>query len=315
MTDSTGEAAFIGIGELARRTEFAVRTIRFYCDEGLLETHRSPGGHRVFDADGATERLGLIRRLRALGLGLGSITEVVRGERSLAEVVAAESARVDLEFRALAWRRASLRALDAAAPERRDERLALLAAAQDGRAVHDELVRFWRRILTPIPRGHVETYVGWNVPEPPVDPSVEEVVAYAELAALAADPAVRGAVRHQLWRSRPELVRDPSALYCAIDESLVEVVAQVGVGAPPRPGRALDRFVAAHAAARGEHDSPHFRNQLLRDASDSDPRVRRYWECTALLLGERITVGRALHWVHGALTHPPEDERADSHSP
>ncbi|UGT56231.1 MerR family transcriptional regulator [Nocardia asteroides] len=314
MTDSTGEAAFIGIGELARGTGLAVRTIRFYCDEGLLVAHRSRGGHRVFDAESATARLGLIRRLRALGLGLGSIAEVVRGDRSLAEVVAAESARVDLEFRALAWRRASLRALDAVAPARRHERLALLAAAQDGRAVHDELVRFWRRILAPIPGRHVETYVGWNVPEPPVDPSVEEVVAYAELAAFAADPAVRSAVRHQLWRSRPELVRDPSTLYSAIDEALAEVVAQVGVGAPPRPGRALDRFVAAHAAARGEHDSPYFRTQLLRDAADTDPRVRRYWECTALLLGERITVGRALHWVHGALTHSREDGQSESRS-
>ncbi|WP_280344104.1 MerR family transcriptional regulator [Nocardia neocaledoniensis] len=306
MTDNTRAAAVISIGELARDTGFAVRTIRFYCDEGLLEARRSAGGHRVFDADCATERLGLIRRMRALGLGLDAIGEVVRGERSLAEVVAAESARVDLEFRALAWRRASLRALDSVGPAGRDERLALLAAAQDGRAVHDELVRFWRQVLGPVPRHDVETYVGWNVPEPPADPSVDEVVAYAELAALATDPAVRRVVRHQLWRSRPELVRDPSALYTDIDAALVEVVALVAAGAPPRPGRALDRFVATHAAARGEHDSPHFRAQLLRDAADTDPRVRRYWDRTAVLLGERITVGRALRWVHGALTHPRE---------
>ncbi|WP_342801202.1 MerR family transcriptional regulator [Nocardia sp. No.11] len=170
MTDDTH--ALISIGDLARRRGFSVRTIRFYCDEGVLDARRSPGGHRQFEADGAVERLLLIWRLRAFGLGLGSITEVLRGERALAEALEAESARVEVEFRSVTWRRASLAALGAAAPAQRDERLALLAAAQDGGALHDDLVRFWRRILAPIERGEVDRYVGWNVRNrPPIRPS------------------------------------------------------------------------------------------------------------------------------------------------
>ncbi|MEV0060891.1 MerR family transcriptional regulator [Nocardia sp. NPDC050718] len=297
MTDDTG--LLIGIGELARATGFPVRTIRFYCDEGILDARRSAGGHRLFEADGATERLLLIRRLRAFGLGLESITGVLRGERSIDEAVAAESARVEGEFRSVAWRRASLRAVGAADPAQRADRLALLAAAQDGGALHDDLVRFWRRILAPIDRHEVDRYVGWNVPEPPADPTVDEVVAYAELAALVADRTMSGAVRQHLWWHEPDLIHDPQGLYADVAEALTDVVARVADDVRPRRGSELDRFVEAHADARGLRDSPAFREQLLSDTPDH--RIDHYWTLTAQLVGDRITVGRAIDWVRGAL--------------
>ncbi|MET8777577.1 MerR family transcriptional regulator [Nocardia sp. NPDC004654] len=303
VTDDTQADVLVSIGELARSTGLAVRTIRFYCDEGILESRRSAGGHRMFDADSATERLLLVRRLRALGLGLSSITEVLQGERSITEVIAAESARLDIEFRSLAWRRASLRAVETATPPQRTERLALLAAAQDGSAVHDSLVRFWRRILARIPRRDVDIYVGWNVPEPPADPSADEVVAYAELARLVADPEMKSVVQQQLLRNRPELIRDHRDLYADVDHALREVVPLVADGVRPRGGSELDRFVNAHAVARGERDSLRFREQLLIDATDTDCRIHRYWALTGQLLGTRITVGRAHNWLYTALAH------------
>lgn len=308
MTDDI----LVSIGELARSTGLAVRTIRFYCDEGILEPRRSPGGHRMFDADSATERLLLVRRLRALGLGLGSITHVLRGERSIAEAVAAESARLDIEFRSLAWRRASVRAVETAAPTQRAERLALLAAAQDGGAVHDCLVRFWWRVLAPIPRCDVDGWVCWNIPEPPADPSVDEVVAYAGLAALAVDPQMNSVVREHLWRMRPELIRDPRGLYIDVGDVMADVVALVSEGARPRGGSELDRFVNAHANARGERDSPRFREELLFGASDPDQRIQRYWALTAQFFGTRVTVGPAYNWLIDALAHSTDraDERA-----
>ncbi|MEV6558078.1 MerR family transcriptional regulator [Nocardia sp. NPDC051756] len=286
---------------MSRSTGIAVRTIRFYCDEGILESHRSAGGHRMFDADSAIERLLLVRRLRALGLGLGSITDVLHGDRSIAEVVAAESGRLDIEFRALAWRRASLRAVETAAPPQRAERLALLAAAQDGAAAHECLVRFWRRVLAPIPRCDTDGWVGWNVPEPPVDPSVVEVVAYAELAALVADPGMNSAVRQQFWRSQPSLIRDGRRLYADMADVMADVVPLVSAGVRPRDGSELDRFVNAHANARGERDSPRFRKQLLTNATDTDHRIHRYWSLTGQLLRTRVTVGQAHNWVYNAL--------------
>lgn len=301
VTDNT--QALVSIGELARSTGLAVRTIRFYCDEGILESRRSTVGHRMFDADRATERLLLVRRLRALGLGLGSITDVLHGERSIAEAIAAESARLDIEFRSLAWRRASLRAIETAAPTRRAELLALLATAQDGGAARDCLERFWQRVLTPIPRYEVDKWVCWNVPEPPADPSVDEVVAYAELATLASDPELKSAVRQQLWRHRPDLIRDGQGLYLDVGDVMADVVARVSEGARPRGGSELDRYVNAHARARGERDSPRFRKQLLIDATDTDHRIHRYWALTGQLFGARITVGPAHNWLYDALAH------------
>ncbi|MFI2474087.1 MerR family transcriptional regulator [Nocardia xishanensis] len=301
VTDDTQARALVSIGELARSTGLAVRTIRFYCDEGILESRRSAGGHRMFDPESATERLLLVRRLRAVGLGLASITDVLKGERSIAEAIAAESTRLDIEFRSLAWRRASLRAIEAVAPARRAERLALLAAAQDSGAVHDCLIRFWRRILAPIPWSDVEKWVYWNVPEPPADPSVDEVVAYAELAALVAEPDMNRTVRQQYWRCRPDLIRDSRGLYVDVGDVMADVVPLVSEGVRPRAGGELDRFVNAHASARGERDSPRFREQLLIGATDTDHRIHRYWALTGQFFGTRVTVGQAHHWVYDAL--------------
>ncbi|KZM72839.1 hypothetical protein AWN90_29170 [Nocardia terpenica] len=304
----------VSIGELARNTGLPVRTIRFYCDEGILESRRSAGGHRMFDADSATERLLLVRRLRALGLGLSSITDVLHGERSIGEAVAAESARLDGEFRSLAWRRASLRAVEAAAPTRRGERLALLAAAQDGGAAHECLVRFWRRILTPTRGCDFDTFVCGNIPEPPADPSVDEVVAYAELVALVTDSDMNSAVRQQLWRNQPELIRDRRGLFFSIGDIVLDVIPLVSKGVRPHGGSELDGFVEAHASARRERDSRRFREQLLVGATDTDHRIHRYWALIGQLFGTSVTVGQAHHWLYDALVYcaAPQERRGDS---
>lgn len=316
VTDNTQSGMPVSIGELARRTGLAVRTIRFYCDEGILESQRSTGGHRMFDADSATEQLLMVRRLRALGLGLESITAVLREERSLADAIAAESARLAVELSSLAWRRASLQAIETAGRAQRNTRLALLAAAQDGAAIHDCLVRFWRRILAPLPRSASDPWVYWNVPQPPADPSADDVVAYAELAALVADPEVIGVVRRQYWRSRPESIRDAHALYAEVGQVMDDVVPLVSEGVRPHHGDELDRFVIAHASARGERDTPRFREHMLIDATDSDHRIHRYWALTGQFLGTRVTVGQAHNWLYDALTSSINlvDESADQHA-
>ena len=44
------------IGEVARRTGLPVKTIRYYCDEGLLQPRaRSSGGYRLFDEENLAE--------------------------------------------------------------------------------------------------------------------------------------------------------------------------------------------------------------------------------------------------------------------
>ncbi|MFC9894568.1 MerR family transcriptional regulator [Nocardia sp. NPDC127579] len=295
----------IGIGELASRAGLSVRTIRFYCDEGLLEARRSAGGHRMFEADGAVERLLLVRQLRALGLGLSSIAEVLLGERSIGEVIAAESALVEDEFRELAWRRASLRAVADAPHAERARRLALLAAAQDGHTAHDRVVRFWRRFFPTCTRADFDSFVCANIPRPSVDPSVEEVVAFAELADLVDDPDLLGVMGQQMWRWRPETIRDRRALFTSVGEVLIEVMPLVSARERPRAGTELDRFVDVHAGARGEQDCATFRRLLLADATDEDPRIHRYWTLTGVVSRTPVTVGRAHDWLYRSLRLSP----------
>ncbi|MDL4817533.1 MerR family transcriptional regulator [Actinomadura opuntiae] len=300
VTGATGSGG-LGIGELAALTGVPVRTIRFYCDEGILEPARSAGGHRRFDG-AAADRLRLVRRLRGLGLGLPAIAAVLAGERSLGEAVAAERAALEAEMSALAWRRAALTAVESAAPDERAARLELLAAAEDGRAARGALVDFWlRRIMAPLPEERVEAFLEMVVPPPPADPSPVQVVAYAEMVVLAGDRSLNRRLLAQ-GRSNVRVVGDEESLLAGMSEAMELASPLVAAGEAPGPCRALDRFVAAHVAGRKARDGPEFRRTILRDAQvERDPRVARYWELFRLVTGEPVTLGRLHLWLLEAL--------------
>lgn len=64
------------ITEVCEKTGLSPRTLRYYEEIGLLpDVRRSEGGRRVYGPD-ALERLGFIRRLKALGLSLAEIREL-----------------------------------------------------------------------------------------------------------------------------------------------------------------------------------------------------------------------------------------------
>ncbi|GGS63012.1 MerR family transcriptional regulator [Nonomuraea spiralis] len=291
----------IGIGDLARLTGVSVRTLRFYCDEGVIEARRSTGGHRRFDP-AAVERVALVRRLRGLGLGLPSIVAVLRGERSMGEAVAAERAELDVRLAGLAWRRASLRAVEEAAPADRAARLGLLAAVEDGVAARDLLVRFWRgQMLSPVSGAWFAGFLAMVVPQPPVDPTPSQVVAYAGLVAVAAD---RSLARTLLARARANgrAIPDEDALMTGVGEVCALAEPLVRAGAEPREGPELDLYVGVHASARGVRDTPAFRRELLAGvAPDRDPRMRRYWRLVAEVSGDPATLGDSHLWLTDSL--------------
>lgn len=65
-----------GIGELSKRTDVAIATIRFYEQEGLLPRARRNGRHRSYDlAD--VRRLGFIRNSRKLGFSMEQVKALV----------------------------------------------------------------------------------------------------------------------------------------------------------------------------------------------------------------------------------------------
>ncbi|MDV5144930.1 MerR family transcriptional regulator [Streptomyces sp. SBC-4] len=60
------------IGELSRETGVGVRLLRYYEEQGLLASERTPGGQRVYGPDAPA----VVRRIRAL-LGAGLPTRVI----------------------------------------------------------------------------------------------------------------------------------------------------------------------------------------------------------------------------------------------
>ena len=70
------------IGEVAGRSGLTVKTIRFYCDEGLIQPiSRSEGGYRLF-GDEVFAELTLIRTLKAMDIPLQDVTRILESRRS-----------------------------------------------------------------------------------------------------------------------------------------------------------------------------------------------------------------------------------------
>ena len=79
---SADPAPSLRIGEVARRTGLPVKTIRYYCDEGLLQPRdRSAGGYRLFDEENLAE-LTIIRALRAMDMSIPELTRILEVRRS-----------------------------------------------------------------------------------------------------------------------------------------------------------------------------------------------------------------------------------------
>ena len=75
-------AAPLKIGEVAERSGLTVKTIRFYCDEGLIHPiSRSEGGYRLF-GDAVFAELTLIRTLKAMDIPLQDVTQILESRRS-----------------------------------------------------------------------------------------------------------------------------------------------------------------------------------------------------------------------------------------
>jgi DNA-binding transcriptional MerR regulator len=66
----------VRIGELAARTGVSVRSLRYYEEQGLLTSTRSPSGQRHY-TDDEVERVTFIQRLYTAGLSSHTIAELL----------------------------------------------------------------------------------------------------------------------------------------------------------------------------------------------------------------------------------------------
>ncbi|WP_078962188.1 MerR family transcriptional regulator [Streptomyces hygroscopicus] len=119
------------IGELSARTGVSRRSLRYYEDQGLLVSTRSPSGQRHYDDD-HVRRVALIQAFLAAGMSSGTIAEMVpcmtdpdqRKARRAMAVMSRERDRLSATLESLA---AARKALD----ELIDVNLTYLADAAD----------------------------------------------------------------------------------------------------------------------------------------------------------------------------------------
>ncbi|MFD7989223.1 MerR family transcriptional regulator [Kitasatospora indigofera] len=291
------QQAGYSIGELAEAAGVSVKTVRFYSDSGLLpEAGRSPGGHRRYGA-GALERLRTVRRLRALGLALPAVAEILHGEAELAGALARQRRETRRQMVELRWREATLAAFELTGPEG----LELLGEALENPPGPDVLAAFWRRILpVRLPARLMSAIVASAVPELPGDPTPGQALAYARLHALASDRAAAASIR-ELTGPGPDC--DAVRMYEGLGEAYELAGQELRAGRPPTAGGALDCFVQAHAAAERRTDTADFRRGLAhRTAGRRDTRMERYWSLAAELRADgEPDMGSAHHWLAVAL--------------
>ncbi|MCX5969150.1 MAG: MerR family transcriptional regulator [Cyanobacteria bacterium] len=80
--DSSACPLGLKIGQVSDYSWLPVKTIRFYCDQGLISpAKRSEGGYRLFDESVYTE-LSLIRTLRTMEVPLPELRRILEVRRS-----------------------------------------------------------------------------------------------------------------------------------------------------------------------------------------------------------------------------------------
>ncbi|BAU83275.1 merR family transcriptional regulator [Streptomyces laurentii] len=289
-----------------------MKTVRFYSDRGLLpESARSGGGHRRYGPR-ALDRLSLIRSLRALDLPLHEIRRVVEDAddaagRVLEDAVASRLRVLGGELKAMRWREAALRLVGECPPEQRADRLRLLGAVGAAGIPPNTapLARFWRAWLPARTPARVATeFLEAAVPQPPDEPTPAQVLAFARLYAMTTAPCP-GRRQPQPEVHRVAGARGAALLYPGLIEAFELAAPPLRRSREPRPGEALDAYVAAYAGAYGRRDTRDFR-RLLAVRLAAEPRLDLYWELAALIRTPATgppdpTPGAADAWLRAAL--------------
>ena len=298
------------IGDLARRTGLAVRTIRFYSDCGIVApAGRSPAGYRLYDVD-AVACLDLVRTLRELGVDLPTIRKVVHRELSLPAVAAAHAEALDVQIRILRLRRAVLTAVArrGSTPGEMDlmHKLARLSEDERQRLIGDFLDTVFGDL------GTEPSFAGIRrsmTPELPDDPEAEQVQAWAELAELSQDPDFRASMRRMARDEAAERGQDNTPV---LRRHIVSVVRdQAGPAlaariepASPQAAPVIAALTAHYAHILGRPDDVGLRRQLLaRLEAANDPRRERYLTLLAVINGWQVleSLTPVLDWSIQAL--------------
>ncbi|MFP4194835.1 MAG: MerR family transcriptional regulator [Desulfobacterales bacterium] len=79
--NKNGSKKLCKIGEIAKKADTSVRTVRYYLEEGFIEAaDRSPGGFYLFEPE-AAETVFFVRKLKDSGLTLRDIKKIYQARR------------------------------------------------------------------------------------------------------------------------------------------------------------------------------------------------------------------------------------------
>ncbi|MFI9309861.1 MerR family transcriptional regulator [Streptomyces triculaminicus] len=299
------------IGELARLTGLTVKTIRFWSDEGVVPpADRTPAGYRLYGQD-ALARLGLVRTLRDLGVGLATIRRVLEREVTVAEVAAVHAEALETQIRTLRLRQAVLRAVAGrgSTPEEMElmHTLAHLTDRERRRLIHDFIDNAFEGL--DVDPGFLATLRD-AMPVLPDDPAPEQVDAWVELAGLVQDEDFRAGMRRAAEdqiRARDEAGQpepdEARRLADLIRERTAEA-REAGLAPESEAARPLvDELARQCAGLAGREDGPEFRRWLLeRLEIGNDSRYERYWQLLAVINGwPAPDMGPAVEWLIAGL--------------
>jgi DNA-binding transcriptional MerR regulator len=271
------------IGAAARRVGVPARTIRFWCDSGVLPpAERSAGGYRRFDA-AAIARLDLVRTLRDLGLGLDDIREVLGGRKSVADLADVHVAALDAQIRVLRMRRAVLRVLAARSSSPEEAKLmndlARLSARERQQVIDDFVDRTFAGVAPDDPAMNIAKGMRGLPAELPDDPSSEQVDAWLELAGLVADVGFQRRMREMVLASGNEPPMPDGIDYRVIVEQLGRAVAE-GVDPASDAGREILDLVVPPGTSAPERE-----RLAAHGETFTDERAERYWQLLGILNG------------------------------
>jgi DNA-binding transcriptional MerR regulator len=288
------------IGEAARRVGVPARTIRFWCDSGVLPAFdRSAGGYRRYDA-AAIARLDLVATLRDLGIGLDDIREVLGGRKSVAELAEVHAAALDAQIRVLRVRRAVLRVLAARGGSTEEAKLvndlARLSAQERQRIIDEFVERTFAGVDPDDPAMGIARNMRTLPASLPDDPSPEQVDAWLELAGLVGDEGFRRRVREMVLAAGTARTSPEGADYRVVPELGQAVVDGID------PGSAAGREILDQVLPP---DTPPAERErfLAQMETFTDDRVERYWQLLGILNGQPpfTPTMPAMRWLIAAL--------------
>jgi DNA-binding transcriptional MerR regulator len=238
--DVSESAELYTIGQAARRVGVPARTIRFWCDSGVLPpATRSAGGYRRYDA-AAIGRLALVRTLRDLGLGLDDIRAVLQGTKSVAELASVHASALDAQIRVLRLRRSVLRVLAARGSDIEEAKqmndLARLSAEERQQIIDEFVDRTFAGTDPEDPAMNIARGMRALPAELPDDPGPEQVDAWIELAGLVADEGFKRRAREMALAGGTAQGLPEGTDYRAVTERLGQAVAD-GIDPASAAGR------------------------------------------------------------------------------